>query len=269
MKRLSKILVSLMFIGVGIILYSTSIEKQLLSIKNIKMSTESKDLKGIRIAYFTDTHYNGEKDNKIIDRLIEKINKLNTDIVIFTGDLVDSKYSGNNLEYLTSALSRIEARYGKYAVYGNHERNMGREVRYNKILKDSGFKLLVNEEKLIEVGDSKLSLIGLDDYLLGEYIDILPNNESDYSIVLSHEPDRANRLDSSKYDLQLSGHTHGGQVRLPFIGRLTTVKGGTFYDKGMYNISDRMSLFVSSGIGNSRLDIRAGNIPEIVIIELV
>lgn len=269
MGKKFKLLICSLIVSIFVFIINHTINDIYIDVKDIKIHTDTEELKGLTIIQFTDTHYNGSKKDKLMSKVVERINSLNADLVIFNGDLIDFKYKGTDFKYLSNKLNDINAKYGKYAVYGNHDRNNGREVRYEKVLKESGFKLLKNQEEVINIGKSKVSLIGLDDYLLGDFENVLPSNGSEYSIALAHEPDMANELDKSKYDLQLSGHTHGGQVRLPFIGRISKVRGGIYYDKGMYTLSDKMSLYVSSGIGNSRLDIRFGNIPEIVSIELV
>lgn len=225
--------------------------------------------RGIKGLYFSDFHYKGKLSEPYMKRLRAIVIREKPDFIMCLGDLIDYNY-GLECDRLpvVAGLRELYAPYGKYAVYGNHERNNGREDRYKDVLNRGAFRLLVNSEVVLNIRGHKIGLTGLDDGLLGD-IECVPMVKAcDYRIVMVHEPDVVDYLEGYPFQLQVSGHTHGGQVRLPLLGRLVSVRGGRHYDKGYYEIEENKGLYVSSGIGNSRLPIRVGNCPEVVVLEI-
>lgn len=273
-KFIKKIISWTIIVGVGISLYATYIEPHLLVTKNyvIKSSFVTEDMSGLKIVHFSDTQLGDYYSIEDLERAVEAINKVRADVVIFTGDLIDhmKTYEGD-INYIATVLGNIQAKYGKYAVYGNHDQGGGAHRTYPAIMKEAGFKLLVNQIATIPFPDRKINIIGIDDWLLGfpELESTLKKVQpSDYNIVLIHEPDVADLIARYPIDLQLSGHTHGGQVQLPGIGALVTPPIGHKYTEGMYKFNERFRLYVTTGLGNTKLPFRFMNIPEITVIRL-
>lgn len=253
-------------------IYTTEIEPKLLRVieHHISVEGENVPLEDIKIVQFTDTHVGAFFEKEDMQKVIHKINELEPDIVVFTGDLVDhwGKYDEEN--ELSELLKSIKAPLGKFAIYGNHDYGGGGYKIYKQFMENSGFNVLVDEVYTIELGKGKqLSIAGLDDALLGDpQIDKLMKqiDKNDYNILLAHEPDIADEIPQNVIDIQLSGHSHGGQVELPGLTEKIVPTYAKNYIEGMYQISPRTKLYVNTGIGSTQVPFRLGNIPEITLL---
>lgn len=263
--------VTLVLIVIGVYIYARYIEPELLIVKEQVVTTQSISLskQPLKIVQFSDVHLGLGFTNNHLNKVVERINKLEPDLIIFTGDLIDDNKEFTQVEETAAILKKLKATYGKFAVYGNHDHGGNGTKRYAKILTASDFHLLVNESEWITLENGqRIHLIGIDDKLLGK-VDIDKAmkgiQKSAYNIFISHAPDVADEVLSYPIDLQLSGHSHGGQVRIPFIGAPFTPPYGNKYVKGKYTFENnrRMTLYVNSGIGTSQMRYRFGNIPEI------
>lgn len=227
--------------------------------------------KDIKIVLFADTHLGYLYGEEHIETIVDTINIAEGDFVIFAGDFFDSYYRDQdllNLEYIIEELNRIEAKEGKIAIWGNHDRGGSYKV-YAEVMEQSGFLLLDNEDFLVD--EYNLCIRGLDDYLLGNPdLETETLNENHYNLIVVHEPDVSDEMDLSKVDLILAGHSHGGQVSIPSITEKYLPRGATTYIKGLYALeSDKETyLYVTKGIGLTQLPYRFMNIPEVVVIEL-
>ena len=265
-KVLKKILVWLILIISLLLIYSLFIETNMLKVNEYKITTDkiTQSFHGLKIVQFSDLHYGTSINKNNIDNIINKINYLKPDIVVFTGDLIDSKtnLTKNDKEQLTNKLKTITATLGKYAVIGNHDIN---NKNYDNILFDADFKILKNDLDLIYYKDNTPILIyGVDDYLLGEpKLDKLDKKYDNlFKILLVHEPDYIKKIDNN-FDIILTGHSHGGQINIPFINKpLYLPNGSKTYYKNYYKINDT-ELFVSNGIGTSIVPMRFNSIPSI------
>lgn len=267
------ILVVILFIA-SIVGYSMYIEPNLLIKKEfdveIGVNREGKDIK---IIQFTDTQLGEFYSITDLERVVKKINNENPDIVVFTGDLIDNATNYEDILEISDVLNKIKASYGKYAVFGNRDYGGGAVRYYEDIMNESGFEVLVNEQRSINIEGVNINIFGADDALMGYYsaeetmIDI---NEDNINILLLHEPDLADDFSDYSIDLILSGHSHGGQVRIPIIGTLKTTYLGEKYIKGFYNLSNEKNttLYVSSGLGSTKLPFRLLNIPEVVVFNI-
>lgn len=256
---------------IGVYIYARYIEPELLIVKQQVLTTPhmAPTQKPLKVVQFSDVHLGLGFSSNHLNKVVERINQLEPDLIIFTGDLIDDNKAFTEIEETTALLKKLKAAYGKYAVYGNHDHGGNGTKRYAKILAGADFNLLVNENELITLKDGqRIRLIGIDDKLLGK-VDMSKAMKgvqtADYNIFISHAPDVADEVMNYPIDLQLSGHSHGGQVRLPVIGAPFTPPYGTKYVKGKYTFSknQRMVLYVNSGIGTSQMRYRLGNIPEI------
>lgn len=226
----------------------------------------------LKIVHFTDTHLGPSYTLEELKKLVEKTNKQNPDLVVFTGDLMDHPGQYPYKEEIGKVLSGIQSTYGKYAVWGNHDHG-GAGVRYYEdIMEAAGFTLLQNESKAVytEAGH-KINVIGIDDALLGK-VDIQGAykgiKEEAYNIFLMHEPDLVERVSANNYDLVLAGHSHGGQIQIPFIGPIYTPGLAEIYTHGLYELEDEKYLYVNSGVGTTKMEIRFWNPPQIAVLNI-
>ena len=210
---------------------------------------------------------------KELDNLVNEVNDLNADIVVFTGDLFDSEETYDKT-ILINYLSKIEAKIGKYAVSGNHDLPI---EDYYEVIIESGFVNLDDTYELIYSDSNEpiiisgistnyfdSSNIGIKTEKFDSYIINLKEDSVKpiYSILLMHEPDFVDNINLDNYDLVLSGHSHLGQVRLPFIGKLYTPYGSLKYYDKHYKINNT-DLYISGGIGTSWMKFRFFNKPSI------
>ncbi|GAA0075661.1 metallophosphoesterase [Clostridium sp. CTA-5] len=283
MKALKKIIITIFstimtifFMCILIFIYSCYVEPKLLSVKNIEFNSKDnvQNSKRIEVAQISDIHLGKYYSIEQLEKLVDKVNKQNPDIIVFTGDLFDNISTFDRAKDVSPILSKLSASIGKFAVFGNHDYGGGAEKAYKNIMKESGFKLLVNEKYNINLNSGKnLSILGLDDGLLGKpnINQTIKNIETDsYNLLLLHEPDLADKFLDYNIDFILSGHSHGGQVKIPFWGEIVTPPLAQKYKDGLYelNTSRNTNLYVNSGIGNTKLPFRFLNVPEISIFEL-
>lgn len=273
-KPKKKIIVWALWLGIiAIILLFFRYENRHLVVTEFEYRNKTiKDsLDGYRIVQLSDLH-NAQfgKDNR---KLIDKISELEPDIIVITGDIVDSNHT--NSDVAIEFVKNISKLCPVYYVTGNHEywlTDSDRQLLFDEMEK-SGAVILSNEAVTIHVPDGIFDLIGLDDKNLAD--DTLKTllNECDsetLNIVLAHEPQYISQYAMTDADLVLCGHAHGGQFILPFIGAVVAPDQGFFpeYTSGAYYMND-MTMFVSRGLGNSVIPVRLFNKPEIVCIDLV
>lgn len=224
---------------------------------------------GLKMIHFSDLHYNNSSSKKLV-KIVNEINLINPDIVVFTGDLIndEKKLTKKEEENLIKQLQNISTKYGKYAILGNHDYEYSDE-KIKNILISSNFTILKNTYDIIynEEGD-KIYLGGIDDIIIGnpnlnDTLKYFETNENIYSIFLVHEPDYTTSILNKKdINLILAGHSHNGQVRLPWFGAIYTPNGAKKYYKNHYTINNT-DLYISSGIGTSDINIRLFNRPSI------
>ncbi len=229
-------------------------------------SPKTAGLDGFRIVQISDLH-----NKNFGNRLIDKITELNPDIIVITGDIVDSNHTniGNALEFAEKSAETAPS----YYVTGNHEYWLEISEREELMdgLKSAGIKILDDETVTVEKNGVSFSLTGIDDNTLtGDFRDILPSDESSLNILLAHEPQYINSYSSwGSVDLVFTGHAHGGQFILPFIGGVVAPDQGFFpqYTDGMHKSGDT-SMVISRGLGNSVIPLRLFNFPDIVCVDL-
>jgi predicted MPP superfamily phosphohydrolase len=270
-----KFIIIFILIIAAILLYSRFIATKGLVTKEYKITSSSiqDNFHGFKIVHISDVHYGRTTDKKDLNNMVKEVNLLKPDIVVLTGDLIDrdTKLDDNLKGEISEALSSINANVGKYAISGNHDSNFS---EWESIINDSGFKNLNDTYELIyNDGYTPILLAGLSSNLNNQvditerYNKILEysNNENIkelYKILLIHEPDYINNIDYSNFNLILAGHSHNGQVRLPFIGGIILPNGAKKYYKEHYKINNT-DLYISSGIGTSGISFRLFNKPSI------
>ena len=226
---------------------------------------------GIKIVHFSDLHYNRAISLSKVKSIIDEINLINPDIVVFTGDLIDRDATLSNKDYndLTNLLLKINARYGKYAIMGNHDYIKDKE-KVIDVYNGSNFKYLDNDYEVIYNKNMETIFIGglgtisYEQEDINKTLDYLNENKDiDYKIVLVHEPDISGQIAKDYHvNLILAGHSHNGQVRLPIIGAIYTPPHARKYYDNYYRI-EGTDLYISSGIGVSLVNYRLWNRPSI------
>ncbi len=271
MKKIIIVLIIIILVISSCLLYSRFLATKGLKVKEYKVVNNkiTDSYHGLKIVHLSDIHYGSTIYEKELNNIVNKINEIKPDIVVLTGDLIDNRISFDK-DIIIKYLSKIEAKLGKYAVSGNHDIPID---DYNYIIKESGFLSLDNKYELIYSKSNEpiiISGIGYGEEDIGikteqfdKYISELKADDIKpiYSILLVHEPDTVDNLDLNKYDLVLSGHSHGGQVRLPFIGKLYTPEGAKNYYDEYYKINNT-DLYISSGLGTSMYKFRLFNKPS-------
>ena len=272
MKKIIITLIIIILLISSILLYSRFIATKGLKVKEYKIvNTKITDsYHGLKIVHLSDIHYGSTINEKELNNIVDKINEIKPDIVVLTGDLIDNRIAFDK-DIIINCLSKIEANLGKYAISGNHDLPLD---DFNYIVKESGFTNLDNNYDLIYYKSNEpiiISGIGYDGEDVGikteqfdKYISELEVDDIKpiYSILLIHEPDTVDNLDLNKYTLVLAGHSHGGQVRLPFVGAIYKPDGAKNYYEEYYKLNNT-DLYISSGLGTSMYKFRLFNKPSI------
>jgi predicted MPP superfamily phosphohydrolase len=235
-------------------------------------------LDGLTIAQLSDFHYS-PFSVRAIRRAVEAVNQFKPDLVVLTGDFVtipvlvdylhNAKQAARVAEPCAELLAGMSAKLGKYAVLGNHDRDSDPGF-ITESLQSHGMPVLLNRSTPIESAGARLWLAGVDDMTVGKpdldaALKGIPSDEP--VVLLSHEPDYADAVRSRPVDLQLSGHSHGGQVRLPVIGPPYLPWGAKKYPKGKYQVG-RLTLYTNIGLGTIRIPVRINCPPEVTFFTL-
>jgi predicted MPP superfamily phosphohydrolase len=232
----------LAIIGIICFLYGHFVEPYWIEVKIIPIRTNKLSHTSFRIVQISDMHCDKKMRNE--KKVIELINKLEPDVIVFTGDALNTPSA---LPRFKETMKKLEASMGKFAVYGNWETRHWSGLDYYT---GTGFELLDADTILLNKNDETLCVCGLSsdnwkalDRMLNEL------SADQFNIFLFHYPNLIEKMNDFNVDLYLCGHTHGGQVAMPFYGALITLsKFGKKYEKGMY-IVDRTTLYVNRGIG--------------------
>lgn len=232
--------------GVG---FANSFDPQVVSV-NVPLRPEHLNLKGLKIVQLSDIHFGPTLKADFAELLVERTNKLNPDIVVITGDMVDGRLAAIGDDLLP--LKNLKPKYGTYFITGNHEYYWYAD-EWCKYAQELGMKVLNNENVQLTHNETAFYLAGVTDIYSRKYdpanacdpkkaCENIP--ESAYRILLAHQPKVCFEASKLKYDLQLSGHTHGGQG-FPWNIIVYLVQP---YVKGLHNV-DGMNLYVNSGTG--------------------
>ena len=249
-----------------------------LNVYTISSSKLPQSFDGYRIAHVSDLH-NAEmgKDN---EKLLTMLRDADPDMIAITGDLIDSRNTDIEvaLQFVREAVKIAPC----YYVTGNHEARVNEYGELKAGMEDAGVTVLEDVRTEISMEGATITLIGVNDpsyqtdYLFGDSetvlntkLEELHTEDGEFTVLLSHRPELFDAYTDHGIDLVLSGHAHGGQFRLPFIGGLVAPNQGFFpeYDAGIYT-EGNTNMLVSRGIGNSILPFRINNRPEVILIEL-
>jgi predicted MPP superfamily phosphohydrolase len=238
--------------------------------RSILLPSLDREFDGYRVALISDIHMDGWMNLDRISETIELLNEQEPDLVAIAGDYVTDTVMLDSRE-LSKALSRIEAPDGVVGVLGNHD-YLADQGMIRRLIHESGITELSNEVHKLRRGESLLHIAGIDNFRQRRArLDLVLNNlpEEGAAILLAHEPDFADvSAATGRFDLQLSGHSHGGQVRLPFLGPVVRPRYATSYPDGLSRVED-MVLYTNRGLGMLKPHLRLNCRPEITILTLL
>lgn len=241
--------------------YAREIEPNKISItnKNIAISGLPREFEGMRIVQISDLHGKRFSGNK----LTEKVNALKPDILVITGDVLDGQFT--DIRYIEQVLGPLQARFGKFFVYGNNEyRKQLSRIEMDAAYKKAGVTVLPNSNYRVSSEGGHIWLVGVEDPNTGR--DRLDNallgTDNAPKILLAHSPEIINEASDSKIDLVLAGHTHGGQITVPGLARhpdlkdkvnLLLVKANVILNKGLRYVGRYRNTLNDLDLWNDRL----------------
>ena len=245
---------------------------------NVKSEDIPSEFDNFRIVQISDLHNAEFGENN--EKLLLMLKQADADIIAITGDMIDSR--NTDIDVAISFAQKAVNIAPVYYVNGNHEsRVLGEYEKLKQGLTDAGVNILENSSADITIGDEAITLIGINDPIFRmelvddtmeqniahQLVSVIPDNDN-YKVLLAHRPEYFD-VYAGKVDLVLSGHAHGGQFRIPFIGGLVAPGQGFFpeYYEGSH-IKENTEMIVSRGIGNSIIPFRINNKPEIIVAEL-
>jgi len=268
LKSWVKFVLFLILISSFFILYSRYIGTNGLKIKeqSIIDSKLPDNFYGLKIVQISDIHYKVTTNNEELQKIVNEINLLKPDIVILNGDLFNKNinYSKDDYNDLTKILDDINCNIGKYAIKGDNDKNIS---KWETIINDSDFVNMNDTYEFIySKGLEPILLVGINSEnnmkknINKIYEEI--NQKYDYSILMLHKPDSINKIDYSKFNLILAGHSLNGQIKLPWVGGLIKPSGAKIYYDEYYELDDT-KMYISGGIGTNKYKFRFNNRPSI------
>jgi uncharacterized protein len=262
---------SAILFGLGGFVYANRVEPDRIDITHIPLALPnlSREFNDYRLIQISDIHMGSWMNLPRLEEIVEKVNQLNPDLVAITGDFV-THHSSHHASELVNPLKKLCAPDGVMAVLGNHDSSNSR-IGLHPILHRAGLMVLSNSVHTIRRGSASIHIAGVDDPLdRRDRLDIVLNKmpREGVGILLAHPPDFADKsAQSQRFDLQLSGHSHGGQVRFPLLGPLFLPRMGRKYPQGLYRVGN-MTLYTNRGVGMVHLPVRFNCRPEITLFQL-
>ena len=259
----------------GFALYAGEVARHELSVEQhtLHLPRLPHAFRGMRVVQISDFHYAEFSEGWFVREVVDQVNRLKPDMVVLTGDFVSygplpKSYARRHAGPCAEILSKIECPL-RYAIMGNHDCMVGEHYVIGP-LKETGISVLLNEAVPLEREGQRLWLAGLDsaDQRKSHPEQAIPRAGGEPIIVLAHEPDILPEIAKYKADLMLSGHTHGGQVRLPFLGAVVLPPLGKKYPEGLFRYGETQ-LYVNRGIGTVGMPFRLNCPPEITVLTLV
>jgi uncharacterized protein len=239
---------------------------------SLQLQDWPKGLDGYKIAHLSDLHLETLKIPA--EQIAQMSNSIEPDLLVITGDIIEAR---GDISKVVKFLDPLKARDGKFIVMGNNDyQHFSRThfKRYIKELQSMGFSVLINSSVKVTKGNDSFWVVGVDDPATAhddvELSFSMVHEDGLPRIVLSHSTDCIDDLYPRKVDLFLTGHTHGGQVVLPFVG--PPITNTLLADEGIYegyHLINGINVFINKGIGTSGIPIRIGANPEIACISLL
>lgn len=275
-----KVLLFIVIISIGLFtFFNWQNNSIIISEMVFKNDAIPESFEGYRILQISDLHNKefGSKQNKIL----AKIEKINPDIIVITGDLIDS--NNTNIDIAMELINRAINIAPIYYVSGNHEAWSGSYNDLKSKLENSGVVVLDNQKIEVFNDSDSVDIVGLADtsFIKSDWLEYSDNSETNnllnmltegstnFKILLAHRPELFDIYSNSSVNLIFSGHAHGGQFRLPFIGGLIAPDQG-FFPKltGGIHTNNNTSMIISRGLGNSIIPVRIFNRPELIVVTL-
>lgn len=258
--------------GLGSLAYGTEIEPERVEINPIALTLPrlAPEFDGFRLVQLSDLHFDGDyMTAQRLQHIVELVNRQQPDAVALTGDFVTLAPQTFGAQ-LIAGLRKLRARHAIVGVLGNHD-HWTNAATVRRILREGGVLELANTVHTLRRGRAALHLAGLDDGWAqkNDMAALLPQlTRPGAAVLLAHEPDFADEYATTgRFDLQLSGHSHGGQVSLPLLGAPHLPPFGRKYPRGHYRIGD-LQLYTNRGIGMVQPYVRLNCRPEIAVITL-
>ena len=262
-------------IGIPLATYSGLVEPNLISVEHVEFAVAGwpRGLDGFRIAQLSDFHYGPYTGDEEIRRAVDATQRLEPNLIVLTGDFITADEDNDvdtAMSRCAALLGALKAPDGVFACLGNHDVSWKPQTVIGA-LRTQGISVLRNSNVAIERGGARFWLAGLDDGVLGHAdYDLtlrgIPAN--DCTVMLAHEPDLADLTARFKNVVaQLSGHSHGGQVRLPLIGCPFLPTLAEKYPYGYYRVGG-LHLYTNRGIGTIVLPFRFNATPEVTLINI-
>lgn len=270
-NKLINILIFIIIFVVSIVMYAKYVGTKGIVVKEYRVASSNipESFSGVKIVFFSDTLIGNTTFTSDIKEIVDKIDMLKPDIVIFGGNLVreDYKLSKSEIENISEMLDSIETTIGKYSIKGDLDNKY-----YDSVMEKTNFIEMNNSyEYIYNKSNSPICLVGVGSYNLGEYKieESFSYSNSCYSIMVTHEGDIINKIVSGekKPDLVIAGNSLGGEVHLPYFGPVVKYEGSYDYYLDKYEIDDT-DIYISSGIGTRKLNMRLFNKPSISLFRL-
>ena len=272
LRRLAKAAFGGALLGVAGLVYAREIEPRRLEVTSVApvLPRLAKEFDGYQIVQIGDIHLEDWTKPRRLNQIVNLVNDQRADLIVITGDFLSYSVDPGVPGRLTEALGKLKARDGVLAVMGNHDYLTDVET-VRRCIREAGIPELRNEIHTIERGDAALHVAGIDDVMEGRgrldlVLEKLP--EGGAAILLAHEPDFADVSSATgRFDLQLSGHSHGGQVRMPFWGPLILPPFSQRYSGGLYEVGDMLQ-YTNRGLGFVDARLRFLCRPEVTVFTL-
>jgi uncharacterized protein len=256
----------------GGLFYAREVETRWVEVKRMKLTLPrlAPEFDGYRLVQIGDFHLDDWTRPERLVGVVKKVNEQRPDLIAITGDFASYSAKELDTQRLTEALRLLSARDGCVAVLGNHDYLTGVEL-VRRCIREAQVEELANDVRTLRRRDAELHVGGIDDVMEGRsrldlVLEKLP--ETGAAILLAHEPDFADvSAATGRFDLQLSGHSHGGQVRVPFFRRLILPPFSQRYTRGLHEVGS-MILYTNRGLGFVHLRLRFLCRPEITVFTL-
>ena len=251
-------------IGLACLIYGFFIEPYWVEVNQFTIKTSKLEKANFRIVQFSDTHCDMKMRNE--KKLVEIVNSLKPDVIIFTGDAVNTEKAA---ELFRGTMKALETNIAKLAIRGNWSHVAGDD----ELFEGTGFEVLNGEKQVIEKDGEKIVVYGFNFWDSSSKDSLLSSSsENSYNVFLYHSPDLVEDIQGHDVDMYLCGHTHGGQIALPFYGAIITFsKFGKKYEAGLYKVGET-DLYVNRGLGmegGHAPRVRFFARPEIAVFDIV
>ena len=257
-----KIIFAILIISISFFSYTTYISTTKVGVREYRIKNKKipPTFNGIKIIQLSDLHYGSTMTLKEVKKITNLVNERKPDIIVYTGDLIstESKIDNKEKEKLINELKKMNSTLGKYAILGDEDKE-----EISTIYNQSDFTLLKNEYDLIYKEDNTpILLIGLSSLKNNQdieqaysYFKEETHNSNIYTITILHEPDVVDKI-TYNTDLFLAGHSHNGNIQIPIINYpIVKYENAMKYNKEYYNLNNS-KLYISSGLGTNKIDLR-------------